>query len=247
MKPTGLKILVGICCLLPFNDLKAQNSGTKPQYWNNITLAWQVNDRLWVVNTLSYNFLFDKELPWSEFTYNGTAVFRMNSFLLANGGLYIATTKQSATLSSLEIRPYVGIRISTKANKRWLISNLTRIEWRNLNYSDDSSDEAFRLRNRTSAAIAINRKLILEDHTLSFFSYFEAFHNFDNEVVERYFTTLKYKAGLAYRFSPQWQINIGVLSNRTRSTIGVPSHAPTNVVSNFILELGVIYGIRNNG
>ena len=246
MRFRSISILTGLCCLALISKLQAQNSGVKSQYWNNLNVAWQISDNFFIGNTLSYNVLFDKELPWSELSYSATAVLRINSFLLGNGGMYIAATNQSTDLNSVEIRPYIGIRISSKLPKRWVVSNLTRIEWRNLIYSNDTNDLAFRLRNRTNAAISINRKSLLDDHTLSLFAYFEAFHNLDNTVTERYFTTLKYKAGLAYRFSLQWRIDLGILFNNSRNTIETPSQLPGNIVTNFILEWGLTYAIPNN-
>ncbi len=187
--------------------------------------------------------LIDKELPWSEFAYSGVAAYQFNSYMIGSGGLYIASTKQSETLHSLEIGPYVGIRLSTKSNKRWIISNLSRIEWQQLSYSDDTYSGTFRLRNRTTGALALNHHSILDDNTLSIFAYIEVFHNFEKDVVERYFSTLKYKAGIAYRFSPKWRVNIGALFNNARSTIVDPAQSPTNVVTNFILEWDVTYSI----
>jgi uncharacterized protein DUF2490 len=246
LKFGGIKIIASIIYLLFINGLQAQDTGIKPQYWNNINIGWEVNNHLVLTNTLSYNVLIDKDLPWSEFSYNATAIYRINSFILGNGGFYIAATKQSEYLNSLELRPYIGIRVSTKIQKRWILSNLLRLEWRNLNYSDDTKDGGIRLRNRTTAAIALNQKTILDDHTLSLFSYFEAFHNFEKDIEERYFTIFMYKFGLAYRFSPQWQINLGTLFEQARNTIVGPSQIPTDVATNFIFEWGLSYSIIND-
>ena len=218
-------------------------SGIKPQYWSNATVAWEPNENLFVQHSISFNVLVDKELPWSEFSFNNTAAYRFNDLISANGGLYIATTKQSKSLNSLEIRPYIGLRLSTKMQKRAAISNLSRLEWRHLDYSDNTRNSNFRLRNRTTGVLAINQKSILNNNTLSLFAYFEAFHNFNEEVVERYFTLLKYKIGFNYRFSARWRINGGVLFNQAKNTVVEPSQAPANVVTNYILEWGVTYGI----
>ena len=120
---------------------------------------------------------------------------------------------------------------------------MSRLEWRNIFYSNNEKDGTFRLRNRTTAILAINNKQILADKTLTLFAYFEAFHNFETDVVERYFTTLKYKAGLAYRFSPRWGVDFGTLFNNAQNTILLPSNSDTNVVTNVILEWGITYGI----
>lgn len=246
MKFSWIKILASVICLFFSNGLMAQDTGIKPQYWNNVNIGWEVNNHFVLTNTLSYNVLFDTELPWSEFSYNANAIYRINSFLLGSAGLYIAATEQIQDLNSLELRPYIGIRISTNLQKRWVVSNLSRSEWRNLNYSDDTKDGGFRLRNRTTAAIGLNQKSILDDHTLSLFSYFEAFYNFEKDIEERYFTLFKYKFGLAYRFSPQWQLALGTLFEQARNTIVGPTIFPTDVATNFIFEWGLSYSIKND-
>lgn len=236
-------ILIGFCCLFFTNNLKAQGTGIKPQYWNNAAVVWEANENLFIAHALSYNVLIDKELPWSEFSFNNKIAYVFNDLLSTNGGVYIAATKQSTALKSIEIRPYIGFRLSTKMQKRGVISNLSRFEYRYLDYSDNTNNSNFRFRNRTTGALAINKKSILENNTLLIFAYFEAFHNFNEEIVERYFTSFKYKTGIKYRFSYQWRIDAGVLFNHTRNTIEEPAQSPTNVITNFILEWGVTFGI----
>jgi len=44
------------------------------------------------------------------------------------------------------------------------------------------------------------------DNNLNLFSYFEAFHNFDNDIVERFFTQNKNKSGFGYRINPDYSL-----------------------------------------
>lgn len=243
MKINGFLLLLVTAGFLSSSHLYAQGTGIQPQYWNNLTIDLGISEKLLLTNTLSYNVLINKELPWSEVSNNVTANYSISYFLVGTGGLYFAHTKQSNTLTTIELRPYLGVKLFSDLEKRWIIGNLSRMELRNLSYSDNTNNSTFRFRNRTTSAIAINRTSMLEDNTLSIFAYVEAFHNFEKDVVERYFTTLKYKPGIAYRFSPKWRINIGALFNNARSTIVDPSLTPTNVVTNIILEWGVTYAM----
>lgn len=135
----------------------------------------------------------------------------------------------------------MGFRLSSKLQKRGVVSNLSRIEWRYLDYSDNTNNSNFRFRNRITGALAINEKTILDNNTLILFAYFEVFHNFNEEIEERYFSSFKYKIGLKYRFLDRWRIDAGVLFNHSRNTIEEPTLSQTNVVTNFILEWGVTY------
>ena len=238
-----VKVYALVIILFLASNVYGQGTGIKPQYWNNMAVVWEPNENLFVEHALSYNVLIDKELPWLEFTLNNVVAYRFNHLLSINGGVYIANTKQSKSLNSLEIRPYAGFRLSSNMQKRAVISNLSRLEWRLLDYSDNTNNSNFRFRNRTTGVLAINQKSILENNSLLFFAYFEAFHNFNEEIEERYFTLFKYKMGFKYRFSSQWRIDIGVLFDNTRNTIIEPAQSPTNVVTNFILEWGVTFAI----
>ena len=99
------------------------------------------------------------------------------------------------------------------------------------------------MRNRTTAVFALTNKSILEDKTLSLFGYFEGYFNFNNVVAERFFTTFKYKLGLVYRFSSQWQVNLGTIFQQSKNTLPVPTQLPTGLVTNVVVETGVSYRI----
>lgn len=103
MKFNLLFILIAVCFLLVPDNLKGQGRGIKPQYWNNATIAWGANENLFIDHTISYNVLVDKELPWSEFSFNNTVAYRFNDLIFAHGGLYIAATKQSKSINSLNL------------------------------------------------------------------------------------------------------------------------------------------------
>lgn len=220
----------------------AQSDGTSPQFWNNLGLGISINDHWSQNNIVSYNFLADKDFTWKEVTYWGNVEYSLYPIMEAMGGLYLASTNQGLDFRTNEVRPFLGVRIHSPINKRLSISNLSRFEWRFMFNKDDGWNPSQRFRNRTSAAVALNKPALSDSGMLSLFGYFEIFSN-SERVVERFFTQLKYKFGLAYRVSQEWHINIGTIFQQSENTLEVPTNLPTGIVTNVVLEAGVNYRI----
>jgi hypothetical protein len=214
-----------------------------PQLWNNLNVAWNINEKFALRNSAAYNVLLSDELQWSEITYSVSSVFKFHRFMEGSAGLYLALTKQTRNLNSFEYRPYVGYRFFTNNSKRWYISNLTRLELRFFHYSNKTDEHAPRIRNRTDAVVSLNKKTMVENNNLFLFSYFEVFYSFEEEVQERFFDLFKYKIGLGYRHSYSWRFDLGFVFQDSRNTIEQPVNLPTNIITSYVIEWGVIYVI----
>jgi hypothetical protein len=233
-------ITIFICLFIQY-ELKGQDNSMRPQLWNNLYLVKNVSEKPAVRNALVYNVLLSKGYPWNEYSYSGAVSYDLKPWFNGSTGLYLASTRQSENLRSTEIRPYLGIRLSTKANKRWLIANISRMEWRNIMYSKGGTNVTFRFRNRIYAAISLIQKTLNTDHNLSLFSYFEAFHNFDNDVVERFFTQYKCKLGVVYRHNYSWRFYLGLIYQEAKNNVQEIGNLPVNLITNYILDWGIAY------
>lgn len=231
-----------IIFLLSAHLAAAQSDGNSPQFWNDLGLSWQIADKWNQSNILSYNFLADQDFTWQEVTYWGNVEYSLNPIMEAMGGLYLASTNQGLDFRTNEVRPFLGLRIHSKLDRRISIANLTRVEWRFMYNKEDGWNPSYRLRNRTTLAIALNKPTLADAGMLSFFSYFEAFAN-SERVVERFFTQLKYKFGFAYRASGSWRFAIGPIFQQAENTLEVPTNLPTGIVTNVVLEFGAYYRI----
>ena len=80
--------------LLITSSAFAQTNGIKPQFWHNFGLNWNINEKLWQGNEVSYNFLVDQDLPWSEVAYYGKVEYEIFPFMQGISGLYLASTNQ---------------------------------------------------------------------------------------------------------------------------------------------------------
>ena len=78
------------------------------------------------------------------------------------------------------------------------------------------------------------------------YSYFEAFHNFDNNTVERFFKLFKVKIGLGYRFNSRWFLDFGVIYLDSEDNVEGPSNLPTRFDTNYIFEWRVAFRIAQS-
>ena len=232
-------ILVALCYIS--SSTYSQGDGFKPQIWNNASIGWNSDNGFSLMNTLSYNVLLSNEAPWNEISNSFSTVYTFNPYISVIGGIYAARTKQSASLSSSELRPTLALGLSTNAEHRWRVANNSKFEFRFLNYTDDSRDNTIRFRNRTLLYVAVKEPNLLQDGSIVLFSYFEIFHNFEESTVERFFTTAKIKIGAGYRLSYNWRFDLGLIYQDATNTIDEPVQLPGNIITNYILDWGVYY------
>lgn len=218
-----------------------QNDGLRPQLWNNLFVGWNVNDKFVWRNSAAFNILLSTESPWNEISLSTSAVYKFHRFFELDGGFYFARARQSKDLKSFEYRPFIGLRMATNNDKRWYVTNLTRLEARFFTYSDRESETGYRFRNRTYAIVSLLKKKMNSNKNLYLFGYFEAFYNFETEVRERFFNQFKYKLGLGYRFSYPWRIDFGVIYQDAKNTTGELTPYDSNIITRFIVEWGVAY------
>ena len=81
------------------------------------------------------------------------------------------------------------------------------------------------------------------DNNLNLFSYFEAFHNFDNDIVERFFTQNKNKSGFGYRINYSWRTDIGLIYRESKNNAVEQGQVPANIITNYNIEWGIAYVI----
>ena len=226
--------------------LQAQDEFVRPQLWSNVYVAWQVAERFTLGGDVAYNVLLSQEAPWNEITTSVSGMYHFHPLMEAIAGIYIAGSKQSQTTRSFEYRPNLGFRIHSHGNKRWMVSNLSRLEVRIFRYSDQTSDLAFRFRNRTTGIVSLIKPSLVSDRNLMLFGYFEVFYNFNQEVRERFFNQFKYKVGFAYRHNTSWVVNLGLIYQDARDNIDEPVQIPVTVNTSWIFEWGIAYLIKRN-
>ena len=222
-------------------QLKAQDKTVRPQLWNNLYLGWEINDRFSLQNSLAYNVLLSQEVKWQEFSNSISSTANLTNWFAGTAGLYVSKTQQIDEIWSSEVRPFASIRFLTLPGKRWRISNRSRFEWRNIFYSKIKDNSSLRFRNRTSFSVSLIKSEIIADNNLSLYGFFEFFHNFDKNVQERFFTQSKTKLGFYYRKNFHWRFDLGFMYQDAKSSIVEATILPTNYITNYIIDWGIIY------
>ncbi len=219
----------------------SQEKGFKPQIWSNANIGWNSDNGFTLLNTTSYNVLLSNDLPWNEFSNTFSTAYAFNPHIAVIGEFYTSRTKQSTTLSSSELRPAIALRLSTSNENRWRIANNSKLEFRFMNYTNESRDNTLRFRNKTLISVALKEMNLEQDGSIVLYSYFEIFRNLEKSTVERFFTSAKVKLGTGYRLNYNWRFDFGVIYLDAYTTIDEPSVLPTNIVTKFIVDFGVYY------
>ncbi len=218
-----------------------QNS---PQIYNNFFFGWKINESWSLGSELSYNFLYNEPSAWNEWSLSTVARRTLGKVSMVTGGLYFGNTRQNKNLSNWELRPVLGYRLFSNTKKHFGVANYTRIEFRFFKYSNNTIDETTRLRNRTTFTFSLSKKSLSAAKNFLVFSFLEAFHNFDENTVERYFKLFKVKLGIAYIIDDHWFADAGVLYLDSENNAAEPSQLPTVYDTNYILELGIGYRLK---
>ena len=62
---------------------------------------------------------------------------------------------------------------------------------------------------------------------------------------KRFFNLFKYKPGLAYRINPSWGVDLGVIYQDSKNNVKAPAQSPTNLITNYVFEWGVVFSISS--
>ena len=153
-----------------------------------------------------------------------------NRWMDVVGETAIARTRQSNELSSVEVTPRLGVRLHLLSNLRTMrpgprplgrvsVANLSRVEWRNFWYSDDTpASHESRFRNRIELKVRLNHEELSRDKTAFLIADFEFFVPLSDDVSERFATKRRTRMGLGYRRDSKWRFELLFIRDGTRTT-----------------------------
>lgn len=208
-------------------DLWAQTSG---QIWANFTLDQPKGDRLVFEVDLEPKAQFSGSDTWRSVDVTPAVEVYPNRWMDLVGETAIARTRQSNDVSSFEATPRLGVRFHLLSNLRTMrpgprhlgrvsVANLSRVEWRNFWYSDDTpSSHETRFRNRIELKVGLNHEELSLDKTLYFIADFEFFVPLSDDVPERFAAKRRTRLGLGYRRDRKWRFDVLFIRDATRQT-----------------------------
>ena len=225
----GLKrVFVALVLWLLAAEAPAQT--TSGQIWANFTLDHPKGDHLVFEVDLEPKAQFSGSDSWRGVDVTPAVEFYPNRWMDVVGETAIARTRQSNELSSVEVTPRLGVRLHLLSNLRTMrpgprplgrvsVANLSRVEWRNFWYSDDTpSSHETRFRNRLELKVGLNHAELSLDKTLYLIADVEMFVPLSDDVPERFATKRRTRAGLGYRRDPKWRFEVLYIRDGTRTT-----------------------------
>ena len=243
----GLKrVLVPFLLCQAAVEVPAQT--TSGQIWANFTLDHPKGERLVFEVDLEPKAQFSGDDTWRGVDLTPAVEYYPNRWMDLVGETAIARTRQSNDVSSFEVTPRVGVRLHLLSQLRTMrpgprplgrvsVANLSRVEWRNFWYSDDTpSSHETRLRNRLELKVGLNHKELSLDKTIYLIADVEIFVPLSDDVPERFATKRRTRAGLGYRRDPKWRFEVLYIRDGTRAT-GEGSFATAANIVDFRLKL----------
>jgi hypothetical protein len=167
---------------------------------------------------------------WAALDITQTVEVTRGRWVDLGAQLLLGYTKQNNDLNTSEVTPRVGVRLHLLSNirddlfkervprRRLVLSNLLRLEWRNLYYStDEPSSSTTRIRNRFELSYPITRLRITEDGALFAHADVEWFWP-QGDPNERFANQQRLRAGAGYRNSRQWRYRALFVWDRSRDS-----------------------------
>jgi Protein of unknown function (DUF2490) len=203
------------------------------QLWAEVKLDWIKNNRLTFGVDTEPKVLVSKPADdpgWSALDVTPSIEYTANKWFDVVGELQVGRTRQTNDVDSTEVAPRVGLQFHILSNvidafdkenrprRRFVLSNLLRLEWRNLYYSNDQPDSSTRrLRDRVEVLYALNRRRITDDGATYLHSDVEWFWP-RNDPDERFANQQRIRAGVGYRHSFSWRFEALYVWNRSRNS-----------------------------
>lgn len=220
------------------------------QVWASISYGKKLSHEFYTQLTVEGKTQTDGGPTWRSLSGTAHVDYYPNRWLDLIGELHIADTLQFDGTNTFELTPRVGAKfhflkqaLGNYASKdyksigpldelghrsleraslgRWDFAILLRIEARNIWYSPgDQFDYSTRARMRLEYKWAINRKSLTDDHTAYLLADIEYFEPFGDDVVERYPSKTRVRAGLGYRVATNHKLEAIYVRDLTRDTPG---------------------------
>lgn len=223
----GLGLVCGLGSAMAWAQSEASN-----QFWANLTLGFSKGEKLY--------FELDAE---PKIQSGGADVFRNIDFTPAvefyptdwidlTGEAIVGFTQEYGDVESFEYTGRIGIRIQILSSDRKMLfpkrkglgrivlANWARIEYRNFYYpGDDLTEHSWRLRDRLEFNYPLNNARMSDPKTYYVLADAEAYFPLDQGIAQTFASKVRVRAGLGYRASNTWRVDVLFIRDWSRNTI----------------------------
>ena len=211
------------------------------QLWGNVVLDFPKGDRFLLELDVQPKVQYAGDESWRNLDVTSVVEYYPNRWLDLVGEASFGRTQQSNDVSSVEVTPKLGARFHFLSNLRTMlernllgrvaVSDLVHFEYRNFWYSDGASSHETRLRNRIALKVALNHAELSRDNTLYWMADFEFFVPLAGDVPERFATKRRTRAGLGFRRSDRWRLEVLYIRDASRDTLDEDFDSAANIVN----------------
>lgn len=226
-------------------EVRAQDDVSR-QIWTSVSCGKKVSQQVYVQASLEGKMQTDGGENWRSLSITPHVDYYPNRWLDLIGELFVGDTLQFDEASNFELTPRIGIKfhflkqalghyasnehvgggpleqmawhsLERVSLSRFDLAVLLRIEARNIWYSNAaSSDHSGRMRGRFEFKAALNRKSLAEMNTVYLLSDIEYFEPVGDDVIERYPSKTRIRAGVGYRLATNHTLEVLYVRDFTR-------------------------------
>ena len=240
-------LLVGLVPVLVFAFTRHSQAQTNGQLWGTFTLNWLKSSRLSYELEIEPKLLVaapEGESNWASVDVTPNVERALRTWLDMIGELATGYTSEADHADSFELSPRVGVRfhLTTRdlptgplkrerlPRHRIVVSNLVRVEWRNLFYTGTTPDDSVvRFRNRLELRVPLNRERMTDDGARYLLTDWEWFVPLD-DPQERFANRQRIRTGIGYRRNRTWHFEALYIWTRSRDTTDENFRTSDNIV-----------------
>ena len=211
---------------------KADEVNVTTQMWIDILLDWHIKPKHVLELEIGPKKLVSDDEEWEELTLTPAYEYSPVHWVDLVGRVLFSWVKQTTNIKTFEYRPIFGARFyfTQPSEHRLLVRNFQRIESRNIYYINDHSwSNTWRYRNRLEFFYSLNRKNMSDNENWYLLADAELFVNLDETPRERFNDHWRFRGGLGYRLSFNWQIEAIYTLQLSRNTLGATFDVSNNI------------------
>jgi Protein of unknown function (DUF2490) len=201
------------------------------QLWGNLILGFSSGEPWYFETDIEPKVLVSGGEPWRNLDVTQSFEYYPNRYFDLIGEVVGGYTQQSDDVDTAELTERVGVRVnllyhlreyferSTRGLGRVGLAVLIRLEHRTFWYSGDAgSDDDWRARLRFESKAGLNHPDMSQDGTLYGLFDVEYYWPLSDGLDERYISKVRARAGLGYRISRAYRVELLYMREWTRDS-----------------------------
>ncbi len=216
----GRPLVICVLIILIFNNKGVAQSGTTTQFWwdANVYRPFAVSYRK--ILSVGTQHLVSGDDPWNKLVIQPSLEWYPIPEIDVMAAFTYAGTRQNEGISTVELRPDIGIRINFFQQK-WTLRTNTRLEYRHIHYVEtDENLNTWRFRGRLELVYPLTNPSQRDPKTLYGLTDFEVFADLaGDEVEERFAYRNRFRLGLGWRHDLEWRIELIYTRQNSKNTL----------------------------